>query len=70
MKQVQTALAAYYVDTATLPESIDVIKKNYIAKFPQAFTDNFSYTLTKNSRGEPDYEIRYIGKIGEGTTET
>lgn len=67
LKQVQTALAAYQVDTMTLPETLDKIQL-YLPKFPQAFTDNFSYKLTKNSRGEADYEIRYTGHIGEGVT--
>lgn len=67
LKEVQTALAAYYIDNATLPDNLDKLKL-YLPKFPQAFTDNFSYKLTKNSRGEDDYEIRYIGHIGESPT--
>ena len=67
LKDVQTALAMYQLDNVTYPETLDKLKGKmmYIRELPQGFTDNFSYKLTKDSRGEPDYEIRYIGHIGE-----
>lgn len=38
-----------------------------LPNFPTAFTENFSYQVTKN---RADYEIRYIGKIGEDPSST
>lgn len=67
LKEVQTALAAYQIDTMTLPDNLDKLKL-YLPKMPQAFTENFSYKLTKKTNGEADYEIQYIGHIGEKVT--
>ncbi len=67
LTQVKMWLDNYYIDNNALPDSLDKIKP-YLSKLPQWFTDNFSYKPTKNSRGEADYEIRYIGHIGENTT--
>lgn len=69
LKDIRTALAGYSLDYAgDFPDNLDIIKDKYIIKFPQSFTDNFSYKLIKGSRGGADYEIRYIGHIGEGVT--
>ena len=62
--EVQTALAAYQVDTADFPTSVDKLNQ-YLSKFPQSFKDNFSYKLLKKEDKTSDYEIRYIGHIGE-----
>ncbi|NRH20471.1 hypothetical protein HOO68_00295 [Candidatus Gracilibacteria bacterium] len=66
--EVQTALAAYQVDTADFPTTVDKLNQ-YLAKFPQSFKDNFSYKFIKNEGTSSDYEIRYIGHIGEGNTQ-
>ena len=69
LREVQTALAAHQIDTGIFPENLDPIKEKYLQKFPQAFADNFSYkTIASNSNRMADYEIRYIGHIGEGVT--
>lgn len=69
LMNIKTGLAAHSIDMGgDFPDNIDKLKGVYIMQFPQGFTDNFSYKSTKNSRGESDYEIRYIGHIGENTT--
>lgn len=61
-KEIQTALEAYRVDTAEYPDTLTKLEK-HIIKIPQAFNENFSYTLTKNTDKTTDFEIRYIGHI-------
>ena len=68
LKEVQTALAAYNIDRMEYPTDIMGLRKSYLPKFPPVFTTNFSYKATTNTQGQPDYEIRYIGHIGEGNT--
>jgi hypothetical protein len=69
LKEVQTALAAYNIDTMKYPTDIMELSRAYLPKFPQNFTDNFSYKTTTNTQGQPDFEIRYIGHIGEWQTD-
>lgn len=49
---------------------MDKIKGTYSKPFPQDFDDNFSYRSTKNINGISDYEIKYIGHIGEKVAES
>ena len=69
LRNVQVALAAYFTNNNAYPDTLDKIKGTYSNPFPQDFENNFSYRLTKNINGESDYEIKYIGHIGEGTAE-
>ena len=63
-----TALGAYYSDTERYPNTIDSLDRNYFPnpKNLEDFKKNFAYTTSTGTI--PDFEIRYIGSIGESTT--
>lgn len=65
MNTVMTALSAYYSDKEVYPESIDSLDKNYISQESvlQDFKKNFEYRSF--SWSSPNFEIKYIGNIGE-----
>jgi hypothetical protein len=65
MNSVITALGAYYSDKETYPATIDALGTNYIPRQDtlKYFKENFTYTFLPGST--PDYEITYIGKVGE-----
>ncbi len=65
LRDVQTSLMAYNIDTTSYPIDINKLSPSYLPKFPQEFTENFSYKHITNTWGQSDYEIRYIGHIGE-----
>lgn len=70
-KDITTALWAYYSDKEAYPDSIDVLNKNYLwdeSTLP-SFKKNFTYKNI-SSGSVPDFEITYIGHIGEWTTES
>ncbi len=64
---VSTALGAYFSDKEAYPTSIDQLDRNYFPKEEtlQNFKKNFEYKST-SSGSNYDYQITYIGHIGEG----
>jgi hypothetical protein len=72
MRDITTAMWAYYSDTEKFPDSIDQLNTSYIndTKALPLFKKNFTYKNVSSSWSSiPDYEIRYIGKIGEGASD-
>jgi hypothetical protein len=68
---IQTALSTYSIDKSWVyPTELENSLKQYLPNFPKDFTANFSYKTTTDTQGQPDYEIRYIGHIGEAPTTT
>jgi hypothetical protein len=66
MKNVLTALGVYYSDNERYPKSIDDLNKSYMPKQEVLveFKKNFTYKNISTDTSS-DYEIQYIGKIGE-----
>lgn len=67
LRNITTALGAYYADREKYPDTIDQLDQNYMPKGRWDFDKNFTYKNTTGTglSAQPDYEIRYIGKIGE-----
>ncbi len=63
LREVSTALTAFYADYSKYPETITELKSSYLPRFPQLFPDNFSYKRNSLTGSKQDYEIRYIGHI-------
>jgi hypothetical protein len=70
LKMIQVALMTYFVDMGSYPTELENSLKQYLPNFPKDFTANFSYKNITNSQGNLDYEIRYIGHIGEASIAT
>ena len=73
MNSIMTALWAYYSDMEKYPDSIDALNSNYLPRQQvlEDFKKNFSYkTVSGSTMYGNDYEITYIGKIGEWSTVT
>lgn len=67
---ISTALGAYYSDKEKYPDSIDQLDSGYLdAKVLPVFKEYFTYKNISTS-SLPDFEIRYIGHIGEGPSES
>ncbi len=71
MKDLMNVLWAYYSDKEAYPDSIDLLNSSYIENQSMLveFKKNFTYKNT-SSDFSPDYEIRYIGKIGEWVSDS
>ncbi|MBP9779530.1 hypothetical protein KBD33_02800 [Candidatus Gracilibacteria bacterium] len=68
-KDIMTALGAYYSDKEAFPDTIDALTLTYLevdSALP-SFKKNFTYKNI-SSASMPDFEITYIGHIGEGST--
>ncbi|GAB0174966.1 MAG: hypothetical protein HHAS10_08450 [Candidatus Altimarinota bacterium] len=73
MNTVMTALGAYYSDRETYPDTLEALNTNYLPKQQvlEDFKKNFSYrSISGTTSSSNDYEIVYIGKIGEGSLST
>ncbi|MBP9811783.1 hypothetical protein KBC86_00260, partial [Candidatus Gracilibacteria bacterium] len=68
-----TVIGAFYSDKERYPNSLDELNTNYFPKQQvlDDFKKNYSYkSISGSTSYSNDYEITYIGKIGEGATVT
>ncbi len=71
MKDISTAIWAYYSDKEQYPDTLDQLNINYVPKqeILVSFKKNFTYKKIPRSGNltYDDFEISYIGHIGENT---